>query len=329
MGRIVAIGLLSIAVFGCAGVQEKRPTPVGAAMGPMCPTVETDVPPETCMGLPEDYGLSRHAPVEWGLEAATGVNRASGPAIASLYYGRLLCPDGSSPTVLSRSMAGPSFIQSTSQRSPRPKVGDDSRDIIDYWKVQCGDTLIRMYSNSYRCGSLCVPKPFKLLPAAAWKAHKLALGLQRDGRHEEALAKYEEAVGIYRDSVRLQTDLIHSYLENNRPEQALQQANAAIESLPKATHIYLLKVYALKSLGRIDEAHQALTMLFRSSHPDDGVRPAAFCASSMLYEEAGKHEDAARDAMISCKMGFKPCCFEEETGSRDGEGGPSAGDSQT
>lgn len=327
MGRIVAIGVLSIAVFGCAGVQEKRQEPAAVTAGPTCPTLETEVPPEYCDGLPEDYGLSRRAPVEWGLDAAAGVNRSSGPALSSLYYGRLLCPDGSTPTVLSRTMAGPPLIDSTSQRSRRPKVTDDSQDIIDYWKIQCGDTMIRMYSNSYRCGSLCVPKPFKLMPAAARRAHEQALELERNGRADEALALHEKAVALYGESVRLQTDLIHSYLGNERPEQALHQANAALQKMPRATHIYLLVVFSLKNLGRIDEAQQALTDFFRTSHPDDDIRPAAFCARSMLYEEEGKHEDAAKTAMLSCQMGFKACCDEGASGGD--VGGPGTTDSGT
>lgn len=327
MGRIVGICLLPLALFGCAGVQEKRPGPVSIASGPSCPTVETEAPAEYCVGLPEDYGLSRQSPVEWGLQAAVGVNRTNGPVVGSLYYGRLLCRDGSSPTLLSRSMAGPAPIDSTSDRSPRPKVESDSPEVLDYWKVQCGDTLVRMYSNSYRCGSPCVPSPFKLLPAAAWSAHTQAVQLQNQGRKAEALLLHEQAVGIYGESVQLQVHLINSYLNNKQPEQALLQAAAALQKLPDSKHISLLRVASLKDLGHIEDAHQALTAFFRTSHPDEYFMPAAYCYRAMIYVREGKHEKAAESAILSCQMGFEGCCIEGAPGTKGGVGGPAKEDS--
>lgn len=329
MGRIVAIGLLSIAVFGCAGVQEKRSAPVAVTMGPSCPTVETDVPPELCEGLPEGYGLSRHAPVEWGLPPATGITRESGPMpITSLYYGRLLCSDGSHPTILSRSMGGVPPSKPTSPRSPRPKVSEEAEDILDFWKVQCGDTLVRMYANTYRCGSVCPPAPFKVMPAAAWNAHVEALALQDEGKEEEALPLHEQSVSIYGESLRLHEFLIFSYMNNKQSEKALEHIDVVLQKFPNAKRIAVLRPAALRNLDRLEEAHQALTTVLQSLHPDDDVRPRAFCYRATIYAQEGATKKAVEAAMLSCKMGFEDCCLDKVRDAKGKAEPSSTGDSE-
>ena len=94
--RPLPIALFALAVFTLAcdrqTVEPKAPrsqTPTDAPRATACPTPFMSVPPSSCQGVSATYGLSAEDPAEWGFGAGT----------RTLWFGRLMCADGSMPSV--------------------------------------------------------------------------------------------------------------------------------------------------------------------------------------------------------------------------------------
>lgn len=275
-----------------------------------CPTPERDLPEAICRDLPEDYGLSREHPVEWGARAASGVNiKDRYMPVESLYFGRLICQDGSDPRIVSRGMDGPALAVSTAARDPkRIKADETAPDIIDFWRLWCGDTLYGLYSNSYRCGSPCVPSPFKLIPAEAHAAYEEGKRHRREGRMLEALHAYQRALDLYPESVRFHEAVIRAHIETGDLEAALAHADAAMARFPREHYLRYLKVATLGLLERFDDANEEAHGLFRRTHLDDPIRISLHCLVANLDLRAGNEERGRKGRELACKLGAQECC---------------------
>lgn len=311
--RIIGWAIVAVAFVGCAGAQ--RPSPATAPLQEAsCPTIHTDVVEALCADLPADYGLSRHAPVEWGRRAASGLAPKGQPLPSSaLYFGRLICADGTDPIILSRSIGGPPATPSLSPlNTDATKIDANSADILDYWKIKCGDTMIRMYSNMYRCGSHCVPAAFQVIPADAWEVFTRGRELQDQGDQEGAVAAFGAAVQAYPRSLKLQENYVFTLLHLQRHEEGLAQAEEALRHLPHGKFLRLFKAISLTHLDRLDEAEQTLREIFVHIHPDDPFQAAAFCHQSSIHRRRGETQEADATQELACKLGAKACCRQSE-----------------
>lgn len=302
----VVVGLLS-----CAGGQRVGDGAT-AEPGGACPTLETDVPEALCEDLPEDFGLSRLHPVEWGRQAATGIRSEQGlMPNSSLYFGRLICADGSRPAIYSRVTDGKSPLPSSSPRNPELRGFEESEDILDFWRLRCGDRIIGMYSNVYRCGGGCVPSPFRVVPASAWSAYVRGKELQSEGDHAGALASYEEAVAAFPTSVDLQVALVTATLEEGQLQRGLERADAALEQLPHAPFLGVLRTIALVRLGRLEAAEGNLREVRLRLPPDDPTQGMVLCAQAFIHEAAGDLRQADHLRALTCKWDGPSCCPDE------------------
>lgn len=330
--RVIIWAILAAAVSACAGPQRLQPAaaaPGDTSGEASCPTVDTDVDEAQCAGLPADFGLNRHTPVEWGRRAASGAALAKGRPLPNqfLYFGRLTCADGTDPVILSRSMGGAPATRSNSPLSTdATKIDAESPDILDYWKVQCGDTLIRMYSNMYRCGSPCAPAGFRVIPAGAWASFQRGTELQGQGDQEGALAAFEAAVQAYPHSLKLQENYVFTLLHLQRHEEGLARAEEGLRHLPDGKFLRLFKAMSLTYLGRLDEAEETLRDIFVRIPPDDPFQAAVLCHQASIHRRRGDTEDADETRDLACKLGAKACCprseEEEPPGARPPRGEP-------
>lgn len=104
---------------------------------------------ETCTA-PEGHGFAPERPLEWPI-AMAGADQ--------LWFGRLVCADGTPAETVRTGHIGEAPVASTS-----PPAHDPVLDVVDRWEVTCGDDVVVLYVNTYRCGSLCAPAGFGVGP---------------------------------------------------------------------------------------------------------------------------------------------------------------------
>lgn len=261
-----------------------------------CPKPTTD-PVEACDELPADYGLRRDRPVEWGLGGGQPP-----------YYERLLCPDGSQAKMIGRAEAG----AASASESPISAVGsfrfrNGVSERIERWAMRCGDEIHTFYSNMYRCGSHCAPKPFALLPAAAHEAVERSRVLNGQQRYREAQEEVLKAFAIYPDAQDIHQRLVLSYLMLDDYHGALAAAEQAASRFPESFTLHL-RVTVLLGMGRHAEAEKRIDELIALTQDEHGNLR---CEKSYALEGQGRVKEMFAAREEACAAGAQHCCDSE------------------
>jgi len=294
---IACAGMLLLA--GCAS-RSANPPATDAPSAPFlaCAERTLHVPEEACADLPAGFGYSPDVALEWGDKAAAGVGKVP------LYFGRLMCPDGTSAEGQRTGTTG-SRVRSTSPPSKMPFTSD----IIDRWEVSCGAETAVIYTNMYRCGRPCVPAPFRLLPAAAAEAVFASLEFQRDGAMDEALAYARDAAAAYPASEQVQARVVTVLRRMGRDTEAMVQASDGLRVVPNSILLRMLLAFSLDSLGELEFAAEVVDdVLERVPDSDRDYRPYALCRRGLIARELGDHENARKFMQEACAIGDDACC---------------------
>ncbi len=293
------IGALWLMLLACPKPSAESPS--GRAVSAACPTFVSDVHASSCDGLPGGYGTTKEMPLEWGL-AARGND-------SSLYYGRLVCPNGAVASARRTGNAG-----APPQPSGSPLVGDgewSGNDVLDSWAVTCpGMPAVTLYTNTYRCGSPCAPRPFDLLPAAATRAlERSRLALEAKDV-EGALAGAREAAAAEPESEIVQAWLGMVLLESGRPVPAVDAFAAASSMNPFDPYHRLHEAFAWQALNEPDKAEQVIDELRGSLAPDHALVPDVTCMKAWAIRVRGDEPGGRPLAEAACARGVSACCPE-------------------
>lgn len=289
MRRVLPAALL----LGCARGAPDSPA-AGAAL---CPTAATVVEAAACQPEP-GLGRSVDAPLEWGRGAASD---------SQLWLGRLACADGAVPQTHRLRIAG----EAARSRAPRSSVPlpEDGRELLDEWSVRCpGAPEQTWIANAYRCGTLCPPGDFRLLPAdaaVALEEARLALGSgDADAARTAAAAAVRAAPGFE-----------VSHFTQGATLMALDDADGALAAFEAAAAInpenisgLYARIVLLRASGQPDEAHPLAAQLLAITPDHHPQRPAALCMAALSHHEQGRHSTAMAMAGQACAKGFDLCC---------------------
>ncbi len=262
------------------------PTPLPQANAPACPVRESS--PPACTDL--DLGRSPERPFEWGL-------MASGNA---LWQDSLACADGSRAYVQRTGNIGQAPVVSSSPYARGEPFG--GKDILDAWRVVCYGSAVTIFTNLYRCGEVCLPLGWTVLP------------VEVDTRTEEAYGLLNE--GDLEGAVRVARQI--SAAAPSYEEAWLRHASLAVEAadFPEAVAAFdelLARWQTVAGLSlRWQYAHQAgdpqalpeLEALLQrtiGSPGEAGVR----CALSKSLEPGPRATELASQA---CEGGIRSCC---------------------
>lgn len=204
-------------VLACA---HRAPQGAGAVEGDIVQCPPFDIDPPTCAADAAGRGETQALPWEWGWAAAGN----------SLWFDRLACADGSNAVVERIGSFGEAPVPSKAPSSGAPGLGVD---ILDRYQVMCpGQPVTLWYTNLYRCGDLCVPAPFKVLPAAA--ASEMTLAMRALDEHEEVDALRHASAAVERAPDFELSWLAFGYVQMvaNDPQGAIDSAAQACERFP-------------------------------------------------------------------------------------------------
>jgi len=221
--------LLLLLVAACPG---RRPAGTDGALSDpdatpdRCPSAERDLDPAACLEVPPKYGLSRKAPLEWGL-GATG----------TLWFGRLVCPGGADPDVVRLGSISTKAPRSDSPPSGVPNFGGD---ILDAWSVSCpgGPEEQTWYSNMYRCGNPCPPEGFSVMSAEGMRLWLASRKAYDAGRSADAHQLAREAAEAWPASERIQYWLGVTALDQRDLHTALDAFGRAVEWAGSPNPVY-------------------------------------------------------------------------------------------
>lgn len=263
----------------------------------VCPTPYQEVDATSCEQLtPRGYGLSIDSPAEWGLGAGT----------QTLWFGRLMCGDGTIPTIFRAGSVGKAPQQST---SPSSQTHLGTLDVVDLWMVQCpGDAKpTEIYHNLYRCGSPCAPSGFSLMPAEAYRAYVASLEASDNKDNQRARAL---ALRAYELAPDFELSLMwHAIQEAQAGEltEALALFERAEALNPSAAFARMQRAHILLQLSRYEEARVVTLTLMTETQLDDPDYPEVLClhAGALLSTDADQARALATEA---CSLGEKECC---------------------
>ncbi len=257
-----------------------------------CPSRALDVPAWRCEAPAANYGSSEN-PLEWG----------PGASGRTLFFERLVCPNGATPVTRKVGVVGPAKVPSRS-----PKSSPVAPDVLEDWLVGCpSEVPLHLTVNPGRCGDPCPPAGLSLLPAAA------AVALDRS---QEALVRGDVDVAmaqarIASDSAPL-TEATAGWkgmvqLEAGWALQAMQSF-AAAGALNQDDPFYPAQQAA--ALERLDEPDKADRMLRRVLEDLDDTHPARAriqCQRAYLWRRM-RNPDAGALAAEACAAGVDNCC---------------------
>ena len=210
--------MLLLIALACAHQSPKNAGSAPAEAVEQCHAFDFD--PPTCPAELAGRGDSLEKPWEWGWAAAGN----------TLWFDRLACADGSNASVERMGNFGGAPVASQARSSGAPSMGVD---VLDAYRVSClGQPDTVWYTNLYRCGDLCVPAPFKVLPAAA--ANEMSAAMRALDDHEEVNAlRHGKAVVDLAPDFELSW-LAFGYVQMvaNDPQGALETAAEACERFP-------------------------------------------------------------------------------------------------
>jgi hypothetical protein len=290
------VGLLALALLGC-------PKDPGAARAPtagpgQCPTFTSAVDESQCLELPDGYGTTAEAPLEWGL-AARG-NEA-------LYFGRLICPNGATADTTRVGSIGAAPVRSAAPLADEEPFG--GTDILDAWSVSCpGLPTVTLYANTYRCGNPCPPPPYRLLPATATTAlerSRVALDAQD---LETAAGAAKEAATAEPESEIVQAWLGMVLLRADRPVPALDAFQAAQRMDPFDPWHRLHEAYAYQALEQGDRAEAVLDELRATLPSDHELTGDVTCMKAWAVRSRVGEAEARGLAEAACARGVGACC---------------------
>lgn len=212
--------MLLLLALACA---HKSPESAGGASMPsaeQCPAYDFD--PPTC---PDEVGVrgdSLERPWEWGWAAAGN----------TLWFDRLACGDGSNPSVERVGNFGGAPVASSSPSSGAPSMGVD---VLDGYRVRCvGQEDLLWYTNLYRCGAMCVPAPFKVLPAAAADEMSAAMRALDQGEEVDALRHGQSVIELAPDFELSWLAFGYVQMVANDPQGAMDSAAQACDRFPRS-----------------------------------------------------------------------------------------------
>jgi tetratricopeptide (TPR) repeat protein len=255
-----------------------------------CPDAHTD-PPACAAG--HTRGQTDDQPLEWGM-AAEGTQP---------WWGRLSCRDGRIPVVRRHGGVHRLEESSTSPPSGLPALGRP--ELVDAWEVGCPEGRAVLYTNAYRCGEICVPVAYTLLPGAAVTQLEAAQLSARSGKVEEALAALRSATSAAPAHER--TWIVRGGMaeELGRFDEALLAWEGAMSRFPgPLTEGH--RAEALARLGRKEEASVLAASLLAEA-PDGPARARLLCVQSLVSPDPAKGRTLAKQ---SCAEGYRRCCAE-------------------
>ncbi len=276
----------SEAMTASSGVSEEEP----GCVTPFMPVDEA-----MCAEQSSDYGLTPENPAEWGFGAGT----------RTLWFGRMMCEDGSMPEISRRGNIGKAPNPSSSPEGPS-EMG--ALDILDLWEVQCpGEPVLEVYHNMYRCGSPCPPAGTKLIPAQAYSDYIASYQAHEEGDPDLALSKAQSAHAASPRFEILSLWLAILSQEAGHFEEALTLYDEVLAIKPDDTYSKIKKAIVLNTLGRPTEALAITTPLVGSIPPDDPAHGNALCAHATALLPTSP-DDARHYATQACAAGVQSCC---------------------
>ncbi len=282
-------------LLACAA--HRPPAAPAPAAAPDAPPVAASAPTDACPTATTDppvcadpaLGSARERPLEWG---RAGV----GPR---LFYGRLVCPDGSEPRSQLRGSVGTAPMASTSP----PSDLFMPLDVLDRWTVACASGDVELFVNIYRCGEVCVPPTVRVLPAAVDAELAAARKAIQAGDTAAALA-HADAI------VRAAPDFEWAWVMRAVVAKDTHDVDAALAAMDDLLARWdsprrrLNRVHLLIGGGRVDEARAALSA-FSATNDDPSLTAEVTCTESALTTDPATADRLARQ---SCDAGFAPCC---------------------
>lgn len=284
---LIGLGLLA----GCPRAAPS-PAPTGTAI---CPTASLEVP-ASCVPA----AGSAAQPLEWGVGAASD---------SQLWLGRLACGDGAVPQMRRLRVSEAPAPATVAPRSsvPLPASGEE---VMDVWAVQCPtDTEARQWiANAYRCGTLCPPEGFQLLPADA----AVALAAARDTMDPPAPATVRAHLNTA-VAAAPGFEVTHftqgaTLLALNDPSGALDSFTAAAQINPDNISGLYTRIILLRQAGERDATHELSFHLLAITPPHHPQRPPAMCMAALAHSERGESVAAELLAGQACAQGFQLCC---------------------
>lgn len=253
-----------------------------------CPTVSTDPPACPTSSL---LGTSVDTPLEWG-PAAEGLQP---------WWGRLSCADGRIPVIRRHGGVGTPEVPSTSVPSGQPTFGRN--DVVDGWELGCPGGREVVYTNVYRCGTICVPSRYKVIPAEAVPHIEAAQKALRAGQVDTALREANAATDTAADHERVWVFRGGIAEDAGRWDEALTVWSRTAERFPgPVTESH--RAEALARTGKKAEAKALAGTLFAAA-PDAPTRPRLLCVQSLTESVPAKAKVLAEQ---SCAEGYKRCC---------------------
>ena len=220
--------------------------------------------------------------------------------------GRLTCPSGASADSVRVGNIGAAPVASTATPSGVPSLGVD---ILDVWEVQRpGETPRQWYTNVYRCGDLCPPQGFQILPADAYAAMMETQRALQDGRADDAI----QAAA---DAIQLAPGFELPYLVQGATHMATADAAGALAAFEGAARLapdriatLYPRVVLLREAGRTEEANTLALRLLELTPPDHPERAPAACMAALAHLEQGSEDVGRTLAGEACDAGFVLCC---------------------
>lgn len=263
-----------------------------------CATPFMSVDTSTCSAqTSQTYGLTMENPAEWGFGAGT----------RTLWFGRIMCQDGTMPDIMRAGNVGPAPNPST---SPTSETGlGEAHDILDKWLVMCPGNAqpISVYHNMYRCGSLCPPPSLRLMNGEAFRAYIESQRASDESQHDDA---YALAVKAHELEPDLELTILWLGLleqRKNNFERALELYDKASTLNPHVPFASIQKCDVLIQLGREDEALILLDEILADLPADAAGKPRVDCLRATALHPT-KPKEALELAARACAAGEKMCC---------------------
>ncbi len=280
-----------------AASTDATPAPPSAKAA-ACPAPFTPVDPAMCAeSVDADYGLTPRTPAEWGLGAGTG----------TLWFGRLVCADGTMAEIYRQGNIGTAPVPSD---SPLNEQGDEAgaADILDLWIVECPDAEpIKVYHNLYRCGSPCPPPTLALIPADAYEAFVDSQRHFEEGNTSAGMDAAERAFRLAPDIELVVLWWAIQLAERARYDEALKVFALASDLNPHDPFADIQRAEILVGQERMEEARVLLNDITARIDNDFEYLPLVQCLrASAMYQTAP--DEARALASKACEAGVDRCC---------------------
>ena len=264
-----------------------------------CPSPDSDPEARCPREVGAEYGYRPESPLELGLAAGGDL----------LWFGRLLCENGARPSVRRVGAVGRPVTPSGAAPSPALAALPGTAELLDRWEVRCpGDATPRtLYSNLYRCGLACPPRPFRVLPAAT--SHLLE---QCDARAKDKPADALPLLDQVPDSDRNLAPVLDRTAWLLVAAQRYADAEAAFRRLltmdPNDVAARMGVAMARKWLG--DDASYASEVLALRAvvSPGDEWYTDVQCAAGRVLQSQGQPVEASEAMEAACSEREAGCC---------------------